>query len=151
MYRLAETKFKAFNKRAIDVFSCPTHVITPDYPETAFRQILCNAILHRSYDGNNAPIHFYWYNDRIEINSPGGPFGEITLENFGEPGLVSYRNRNLAEVMKNLDLGQGFGFGIKWARETMEQNGNPPIEFKVSNSNVCCVLRKKHDTSRETL
>ena len=145
MYRLAETKFKAYNKRAIDVFSGPTHVIKSDYPETAFRQILCNAILHRRYDENNAPIHFYWYNDRIEINSPGGPFGEITVENFGKPGLVSYRNRNLAEAMKNLDLGQRFGFGIKWARETMEENGNPPLEFNVSNSNVCCILRKSPD------
>jgi len=57
--------------------------------------------------------------------------------------LVAYRNRNLAEVMKNLDLGQRFGFGIKWARDAMAENGNPPIEFNVSNSNVCCVLRKK--------
>jgi ATP-dependent DNA helicase RecG len=45
--------------------------------------------------------------------------------------------------MKNLDLGQRFGFGIQWARETMQENGNPPLEFKVSNSNVCCILRKK--------
>ncbi|MCL2600034.1 MAG: putative DNA binding domain-containing protein [Treponema sp.] len=143
MYRIADAKFKAYNKRALDVFSGPTHVITHDYPETAFRQVLCNAILHRRYGENNAPIHFYWYNDRIEINSPGGPFGEVTVDNFGSPGLVSYRNRNLAEVMKNLDLGQRFGFGIKWARETMRENGNPALEFKVSSSNVCCVLRKR--------
>jgi ATP-dependent DNA helicase RecG len=143
MYNLAEAKFKAYNKRDIEVLSGPTHVITSDYPETAFRQLLCNAILHRRYEENNAPIHFYWYNDRIEINSPGGPLGDVTIDNFGKPGLVSYRNCNLAEVMKNLDLGQRFGFGIKWARETMAENGNPPIEFQVSNGNVCCVLRKK--------
>jgi ATP-dependent DNA helicase RecG len=47
--------------------------------------------------------------------------------------------------MKNLGMGQRFGFGIKWARKEMEDNGNPPIEFKVSNSNVCCILRKKLD------
>jgi ATP-dependent DNA helicase RecG len=143
MYLLADDKFKAYNKNAINVLDGQTHVMNHDYPDTASRQILCNAILHRRYEENNAPIHFYWYNDRIEINSPGGPFGEITVENFGKPGLVSYRNRNLAEVMKNLGMGQRFGFGIKWAREEMEENGNPPIEFRVSNSNVCCVLRKK--------
>jgi ATP-dependent DNA helicase RecG len=112
MYESAELIFKAYNRRAIDVFSGPTHVITPDYPETAFRQILCNAILHRSYDVSNAPIHFYWYNDRIEINSMGGPFGEVTPENFGKPGMNAYRNRNLAEVMRNLDLSQRFGLGL---------------------------------------
>jgi len=50
---------------------------------------------------------------------------------------------NLAEVIKNLILGQRFGFGIKLARETMAENGNPPIEFQVSNGNVCCILRKR--------
>jgi len=143
MYQLADAKFKVYNKRDIDVFSNPSHEISYEYPETAFRQILCNAFMHRRYEENNAPIHFYWYNDRIEINSPGGPFGDVTLDNFGKLGLVSYRNRNLAEVMKNLGMGQRFGFGLKWARDTMEENGNPPIEFNVSNGNVCCVLRKK--------
>jgi ATP-dependent DNA helicase RecG len=141
MYRLAETKFRAYNKRAIDVFSGPTHVITPDYPETAFRQILCNAILHRHYDNTNAPVHFYWYNDRIEITSPGGPYGDVTVENFGSPGLVDYRNRNLAEVMKNLDLMQRYGFGLKWARDSMAENKNPPIEFDVSTNLVRIILR----------
>jgi ATP-dependent DNA helicase RecG len=141
MYRLAETKFRAYNKRAIDVFSGPTHVITPDYPETAFRQILCNAILHRHYDNTNAPIHLYWYNDRIEITSPGGPYGDVTVENFGSPGLVDYRNRNLAEVMKNLDLMQRYGFGLKWAKDSMAENKNPPIEFDVSNHLVRVILR----------
>ena len=78
-----------------------------------------------------------------QFNSPGGPFGDITVDNFGNPGLVSYRNRNMTEIMKNLDLGQRFGFGLKWARETMAKNGNPLIEFRVSTSNVCCVLWKK--------
>ena len=143
MYGRAEDKYRAYNRISIDVFSGPTHVEKSDYPETAFRQILCNAILHRRYEENNAPIHFYFYNDRIEINSPGSPFGDVTIENFGKLGLVAYRNKNLAEVMKNLDLGQRFGFGIKWAKETMKENGNPPIEFKVSSSNVNCILRKR--------
>ena len=143
MYKQAEMLFRAYNKRAIDVFSAPTAIVTPDYPETAFRQILCNAIMHRRWEENNAPIHFYWYDDRIEITSPGGPFGEVTVNNFGKPGVFDYRNRNLAEVMKNLDLGQRFGFGLKWARDAMEANGNPPIEFIVDSSHVCCILRKK--------
>jgi len=141
MYRLAEMKFKAYNKKSLDALSGLPHIETNDYPATAFKQILCNAILHRSYEGTNAPIHCYWYNDRIEITSPGGPFGYVTVDNFGKPGSFDYRNINLAEVMKNLDLGQRFGYGLKWAKETMEENGNPPIEFDVNNSNICCTLK----------
>ena len=51
-------------------------------------------------------------NDRIEILSPGGPFGQVTVENFGQPGIVDYRNPNLAEAMRVLGLVQRFGVGI---------------------------------------
>ena len=66
-----------------------------------------------------------------------------TRENFGKPGVIDYRNRNLAEVMKNLNLNQRFGMGIKWAKDSMAGNGNPPIEFYVESSHVSCILRKK--------
>ena len=42
----------------------------------------------------------YWYDDRIEINSPGGPYGEVSAENFGQPGFVAYRNPLVAEAMR---------------------------------------------------
>jgi ATP-dependent DNA helicase RecG len=143
MYSRAEDKFRAHNQRAVNVFSGPSALITWDYPETAFRQLMVNAILHRNYDGSNASIAFYWYDDRIEIISPGGPYGDVTVENFGKPGLRSYRNRNLADVITNLDLMQRYGFGIPLARQTMQENGNPPIEFDVDNSFVRVVLRKR--------
>ena len=37
-----------------------------DYPAVAIRELLLNAIMHRSYE-TNAPVRFYWYEDRIEI------------------------------------------------------------------------------------
>ena len=47
--------------------------------------------------------------DRIEVLSPGGAFGVVTVENFGQPGLTDYRNPNLAEAMKYLGYVQRFG------------------------------------------
>jgi ATP-dependent DNA helicase RecG len=143
MIKNAEIVLGAYNKKAFDVLSGPTHKIIWDYPETALRQILYNAVLHRSYEGNNAPIRMYVYNDRVEFISPGEPYGTVTIENFGSPGNTSYRNRNLADVMKNTGIIQRFGFGLQWARDTMKDNGNPPIEFDVDNSFVRCVLRKR--------
>jgi ATP-dependent DNA helicase RecG len=143
MYPRAEDKFNAYNKKAVDVLSGPTAVTTKDFPETAFRQIMVNAILHRNYEGTNTNISFYWYNDRIEIVSPGEPFGDVTVDNFGKPGIRDCRNRNLADVIKNLNLMQRYGFGIPLARQTMQENGNPPIEFDVDEHFVRVILRKR--------
>jgi ATP-dependent DNA helicase RecG len=136
-------KLDVHNRRAFDITKDPGSVVSVDYPEIALRQILTNAVLHRQYDGGNAPVRAYMYDDHIEIISPGGPYGSVTVENFGAPGNTAYRNPNLAEIMRNLNLIQHFGVGIYWAQKSMVENGNPPIEFNVDNSFVRCVLRKR--------
>jgi len=63
--------------------------LMPDYPEWALRELLMNAVMHRNYD-STAPIRFYAFSDHIEIQNPGGLYGEATPENF--PTRNSYRN-----------------------------------------------------------
>ncbi len=82
-----------------------------------------------------------WYDDRIEILSPGGPYGEVTPENFGTPGLKDYRNPNLAEAMRVLGYVQKFGAGIVAARGALQRNGNPPLEFQVDQHYVLATVR----------
>lgn len=73
----------------------------PDYPIEALRQIARNAVMRRSYEQTNAPVKVYWFNDRIEISNPGGLFGQVNQDNFGQ-GVTDYRNPHLAGVMKDL-------------------------------------------------
>ncbi len=72
---------------------------SPDYPEQAVRELLMNAVMHRNYE-SNTPIRFYWFSEHIEIQSPGGLYGEATPENF--PTRNSYRNPIIAEATKEL-------------------------------------------------
>ncbi len=143
MLRRAEEKLKAHNRTAIDITAAATHQIDTPYPQAALQQILYNAVLHRVYEGTNTPIRVYWFNDRIEINSPGGPYGNVTSENFGKPGITDYRNPNIADVMKTFGFVQSFGRGIATARRVMEVNGNPPPEFQTNQSAVVCLMRRK--------
>ena len=143
MLRRAEEKLSAHNRLAIDIVSAPTDIKTFTYPPAAIQQILYNAVLHRTYEGSNAPVRVYWFNDRIEIISPGGPYGNVTPENFGQPGITDYRNPNIADVLKTYGFIQAFGRGIATAQKEMEKNGNPKIEFVVNQSMVFCTLRKK--------
>jgi hypothetical protein len=111
------------------------------YPIAALQQRVRNAVMHRSYEATHAPVRVYWYDDRIEIGNPGGPFGIVGIENFGEPGVADYRNPNLAEAMRVLGFVQRFGFGLAIARRALEENGNPPLELKVLPSHVTAIVR----------
>lgn len=126
-----------------DFTSGPVEVRTPDYPVVALQQIVRNAILHRSYENTNAPIRLYWFNDRVQVQNPGGPYGQVTKQNFGEAGAYDYRNPNLAAVMKELGYVQRFGYGITLARNEMAKNGNPPPEFQVEDSHIAVILRRR--------
>lgn len=128
---------------ATDLMSAPTEIRHPDYPLATLQQLVRNAVLHRSYEGTSAPVRLTWFDDRIEINNPGGPYGQVSLENFGEPGVTDYRNPHLAEAMKNLGYVQRFGVGIQIARNELVKNGNPPLEFRVESSRVLAIVRRR--------
>ena len=124
------------NRVKVDFTSGPVEKRHHTYPPEALQQLTRNAVMHRSYEGNNAPVRVYWFDDRIEIISVGGPFGDVTPENFGTPGLADYRNPHLAEAMRVLRLVQRFGVGISIAQSSLAQNGNPPLAFEVDASRV---------------
>jgi ATP-dependent DNA helicase RecG len=126
---------------ALVVSGTNTDIKRPDYPLGALQQMARNAILHRNYEGTNTPIRIYWFSDRIEIHSPGGPFGQVTRENFGQPGITDYRNPHLADAMKVLGYVQRFGMGFELARAELAKNGNPPLEFNAQQSHTLITLR----------
>ncbi len=127
---------------AVDITSADREVRRPDYPLVALQQIVRNAVMHRLYEGTNAPVRVYWYADRVEIISPGGPFGQVTPDNFGQPGVNDYRNPHLAEAMRYLGYAQHFGVGIQIARDALARNGNPPLEFRVDPRTVIATIRR---------
>ena len=128
---------------ALDITTQAVEVRHPDYPIVALQQLTRNAVLHRTYEGTRAPVRIQWFSDRIEILSPGGPFGLVNRDNFGRPGVTDYRNLYLAEALKNLGYVQRFGVGIPLARKEMDKNGNPPIEFVVEDTYVLAIVRRQ--------
>jgi ATP-dependent DNA helicase RecG len=133
---------KANIQTSVDFTSGPIEIRKPDYPLVALQQIARNAVLHRSYENTNAPVRIYWFSDRVEIQSPGGPFGQVTKQNFGQPGAYDYRNPNLAAAMKEMGYVQRFGFGIPTARRELAKNGNQAIEFQVEDAYVAAIIRR---------
>ena len=139
--RRLDDKLIAHNRIAVDITSGPLEKRTALYPIEAVQQITRNAIMHRTYEGTNSPIHVYWFNDRVEVLSPGGTYGIITAENFGQPHLVEYRNPNLAEAMRTLGYVQRFGVGISIARRLLRESGHPEPEFEILDNYVRATIK----------
>jgi ATP-dependent DNA helicase RecG len=120
---------------SIDFTSSATEARTPDYPLAALQQVVRNAVMHRSYENTNSPIRITWYEDRVEVVSPGGPFGIVANSPFGS-GLTDYRNPTLAEIMRSLGYVQRFGAGIPITKKSLADNGSPLPIFEVNPSYV---------------
>jgi len=143
LLRRVDDVLKANVRTATDIESNATELRLPDYPLVALQQIIRNAVMHRDYQTTNAPVRITWFADRIEIQNPGGPFGQVTCDNFGNPGITDYRNPHVAEALKTLGFVQRFGVGIPTARKALADNGNPDLHFDVQPNHVLATIRTR--------
>ena len=111
----------------------------PNYPFEALREVCMNAIMHRNYESSNAPVRVAWFDDRIEVTNPGGPFGQVRADNFDR--VNDYRNPSLAAAMKSLGYVNQFGRGIGRIRAALNRNGNPAPEFIVDDASWTVIVR----------
>ena len=139
-----DDKLRSHLRTAVDFTSGDRETRESNYPLPALQQLVRNAIMHRTYEGTNTPVHVYWFDDRVEITSPGGPYGAVSAANFGRPGLVDYRNPILAEAMRVLGLVQRYGAGIPSARRHLRDNGQPEPEFLTEPNWVQCTVRAQN-------
>jgi ATP-dependent DNA helicase RecG len=143
LFRRLDEKLLSHVSVTSDPTAQPVELRHPDYPVIGLQQLTRNAVMHRTYEGTNAPVRMTWFADRIEIQNPGGPFGQVNRQNFAQPGITDYRNPHLAEAMKNLGYVQRFGVGIPLARRELAKNGNPPPEFVVEDAHVLVIVRRR--------
>ena len=99
----------------------------PEYPIEAIREAVVNAVAHRDYSHfvRGSYIQIRLFADRLEIQSPGGLYGNVTEETIEEE--QSTRNRVLMRLMEDLHLVENRGSGIRSMIEAMRNaNLEPP-------------------------
>ena len=74
----------------------------PDYPATAVREAIANALMHRDYspESRGSQVQVNLYVDRLEIINPGGLYGDVTIESLGTSGVSSARNQFLSNILE---------------------------------------------------
>lgn len=96
----------------------------PEYPDFAWREIVVNAIAHRDYSITGTSIQVRIFDDRLEVESPGGLPGIVTVENIRQRHFS--RNPVLVGVLRTWHYIEELGFGIDRVFRAMEDIGAPP-------------------------
>lgn len=95
---------------------------TFELPETALREALTNAIIHRDYTNQGRDIKVGVYDDIVNVVSPGGFPNTLTTEGLSE-GRSEIRNRAIARVFKELGYIEQWGSGLQRIRNSCLAQG----------------------------
>ena len=101
-----------------------------DYPITAIREAILNALVHRDYSihTEGMPIQIIMYEDRIEIRNPGGIYGRIRIDQLGKV-QPDTRNPVIASELEVLKVTENRYSGIPTIRRAMQEYNLPQPVF----------------------
>lgn len=129
----------------------------PEYPQFAWEEAVTNALAHRSYVPSNACVFVRMFDDRLEIESPGGfPAMFATTDRGG--GLASVRlgdlyshprNPKLCGLLQYLDVVRLAREGTRRMLKETQDMGLPPPELdELSAARVRVTLRNDLERRR---
>jgi len=115
-----------------------------DYPVTAIREAILNALVHRDYSihTEGMPIQVLMFEDRIEIRNPGGIYGRMSIDQLGKV-QADTRNPVLALALEVLGITENRYSGIPTIRREMKTYNLVPAEFLDERGNFIVKFYKK--------
>lgn len=109
-----------------------------EYPEVFLREAIINAFGHRDYSplARGSAVQVKIFPNRIDIGSPGGLFGPVTIDRLGESGLQATRNSHLMKLLEDSPvpnegrvLCENRGTGIPSMIDALRKAGMEPPQF----------------------
>lgn len=116
----------------------------PDYPITAVREAVLNALVHRDYSihTEGMPIRLIMFEDRMEIRNPGGIYGRIKIDQLGKV-QPDTRNPVIASELEVLKVTENRYSGIPTIRRMMQEYDLQQPEFLDERGSFIVKLYKK--------
>lgn len=123
--------FVAMNMREGVKIEDGKRVDIPEYPLTAVREAVLNALIHRDYSPytEGMPIRIEIYRDRMEITNAGGLYGAINIDELGRIHADT-RNKTLISVLETMQLAKNRYSGIPTIRKLFAESGLPEPQFQ---------------------
>ena len=107
-------------------------------PEKAFREVIANALIHRTWDVNSN-IKISMYEDKIEVSSPGGLPSGISEKEYLNGQISQLRNPILANIFFRLKYIEMFGTGIRRINESYKKFAVKP-NFEIFENSIKITL-----------
>ena len=124
----------AFIKRQLNVRS-EIHELNRidiyELPLDALREALVNAIIHRDYSMRGTSIYVGVFDDRVEIENPGGLPPGLPPKDFGKTSVR--RNLIIADIFHRMAKVEKIGSGIRRMRDFMRKAGLREPHFEMAN------------------
>lgn len=110
-----------------------------EYPVSAVREAIVNAVAHRDYAIRGDEIRVLMFSDRIEVYSPGRLPGHVTVANIADERFS--RNEVIAQVLADLGFIERLGYGIDRMIRQMREWGLPAPRFVETTNGFKVTLR----------
>ena len=120
-----------------------------EIPPKSIRELIANAIIHRSYLEQN-DIQVALYDNRLEITSPGMLLSGVNVKRMKE-GYSKLRNRAIASVFAYINIIEKWGSGIPRIMNELAEYGLEEPEFiTFENDFRINIYRKNYNTTQST-
>ena len=120
-----------------------------EIPPKSIREVIANAVIHRSYLEPN-DIQVALYDNRLEITSPGMLLSGVNVKRMKE-GYSKLRNRAIASVFAYVNIIEKWGSGIPRIMNEIREYGLQEPEFMIfENDFRVNIYRKNYNTTQST-
>ena len=121
-----------------------------DYPATARREAIVNALIHRDYQILGGEIHIDMFDDRLEITSPGGMFDGSLIQNLEIKNIPSMRrNTIISDIFSRLHYMERRGSGLSRIIESYNDIDEKPKFISDSLSFTVIFPNKSYNSENE--
>lgn len=120
-----------------------------EIPPKSIREVIANAVIHRSYLEPN-DIQVALYDNRLEITSPGMLLSGVNVKRM-KVGYSKLRNRAIASVFAYVNIIEKWGSGIPRIMNEIREYGLQEPEFIIfENDFRVSIYRKNYNTTQST-
>jgi predicted HTH transcriptional regulator len=115
-------------------------------PLTMLREAIVNALVHADYAQRGSPIRVAFFDDRIDIESPGFLLPGMTVQDM-QNGVSRIRNPVIARVFRELHLTEQWGSGVKriFAEASAQGLPEPRVTEIATGVRLSVFLATPHD------